>query len=248
MIKVLKIPGYLKRISKLKKETNEKYYIIGCDIETLNGEPYMLQMADEKNDVMVVLVNRETVLHKFFLYIERKILEGNYNIVCFFHNLNFDLVALLYNEDLYKFKKTSFKLEKYNWNIEVYSGKRYFLVADNQILRAKLSIVDSAGFYPFSLKKIAQDLQLPIQKLDRPEGLGEKEIDFETLKKYAEQDAKIEFLVGKNIIEIHNKYGIKLCVSLPQMSSIIFKKYFMREGDVIKLPPKKILEASIRSY
>ena len=63
---------------------------------------------------------------------------------------------------------------------------------------------------------------------------------------YAKQDVLLLWEVAQSILELHSKFDISICVSLPQLGSKIFKHHFMEH--TIPLPHKGIIYASLYSY
>lgn len=247
MKKVLIIPKHIRTIKKNHISLNFNYSVYGCDTETANGVPFMLQINDGK-EVYMPYVSKETILDEFLDYFDRISADEDkeHYYIAFFHNLDFDLVALLYNFDLNLFKKTEFEFDYREWTINCYTGKRYFAYFKKR--NKTIVLLDSFAYMPTSLEKMARDLHIPFKKLPKPEGLGEKVLHSQEFSEYAKTDVLIEYEVGKWIMSLHEKYDTKFCVSLPQLSMRIFRHRFLNEGDEIKLPNRKIIEAALRSY
>ncbi|MEM5806981.1 MAG: DNA polymerase [Candidatus Aenigmatarchaeota archaeon] len=247
MRKVLVIPKYLRKITANHISLNYNFEIFGCDTETCNGEPFFLQINNGK-EIFMKYVNKVTILDEFLNYFDKKKEDLNKikYYICFFHRLDFDLVALLYNQDLKLFRKTDFKLQHKDWLLECYTGKRYFSFFRKQ--NKVIALIDSFGYLPYRLKKVAKDLKIPFQKRSKPKGLGQKVLKSKDFIEYAKTDVLIEYEVGKWIMDLHKMYDTRLCVSLPQLAMRIFRHKFLKPNDVIQLPPDNVLKASLRSY
>ena len=96
MIKNIIVPTYIIDGINNKVKKFPKYYKFwGADFETVNGEPYSLQICDDGKNAKLIWVNKKNVLHKFISYFKKNIVKHKLNVV-YFHNLNFDLSVLLY--------------------------------------------------------------------------------------------------------------------------------------------------------
>ncbi len=245
MKKNLIIPLSANSIKPNHKSLNYNFKVFGADTETANGEPFLLQINDDKDNVMMLKVDKTNIFDIFLKYIEKQIKKNEIAIV-FFHNLKFDLVAMLkgINEEL--FKKTTFKLNRNGWKCHFYVAKTWFAKLKKN--RKWIYIIDSNSFLPFSLERVASSLNIEYKKLKRPEGLGEKILDSDEFYEYAKQDVLIERRVGDWIMKLHQQFDTRISVSLPHLASLIFRHYFLKPNDEIKLPPMDIVRASISSY
>ena len=223
------------------------YMVFGCDTETYDGEPFLLQINNERNEPKLLSVNSENILDNFLKYIDY-VLPYRHTAICFFHNLSFDLVALLKGIDETMFEKTTFKLKRGKWEIEVFCSRTWF--AKIKSPSKTIWLIDSKSFIPYSLEKTANDLHIEYKKLPKPVGLGEKKFTLEDKEfvEYAMQDVLIEQNVGEWIINLHRQFNCALSVSLSHLASNIFRTHFLRPEDKIQLPPECITKSAILSY
>lgn len=249
MRKTLLLPSYASDgITHKDSVFPSNVVVIGGDTETYKGEPLTLQLSAAPGETDLIWVDKRTILEEFLSYMDKHISRHERGLV-YFHNLDFDLVALLYGGDLTKFRDTEFKKKVGGWDIDIFCGKRYFAKA-RKAGHKSFYIIDSSAFLPFSLKKIAKELRLAVEKLPPPKGLGDVRFkpgdkEFEA---YARRDAEVQYYVARWIVDVHREYGVQPSVSLPQLAGRIFQKKFLSDGQVIPPPPKDIIKAALLSY
>ena len=219
--------------------------IFGGDTETCNGEPHTLQLT-HLGHTDLFYVNRKNILRRFLEEIDDALVRGEWGVV-YFHNLTFDLPVLFRDEDPMIWQNSNFKVERHGWECFVNCEKRFFAKLCKQKHKV-VYIVDSFAYLPTSLDNIGKMLLPDLPKLPKPEGLGDLPLRTKEFEAYAERDAVIEEAFGKWIYAIHQKYDVRISVSLPQMASYIFRHKFLKENDVIEFPPPEVVRASIRSY
>lgn len=245
MKKQLIIPKTAYKITKNHRPLNPNFKVFGCDTETANGIPFLLQINNEKDNIKMFNVSAENIFDTFLKYIESQITQ--YEIaICFFHNLSFDLVALLKGIDETLFKKSEFEIKRQGWRCQFFCSKTWF--ARMRKNHKQIIILDSKAFLPYSLEKVANDLKIEFKKLPKPEGLGDKILTTPEFYEYAKQDVLIQQRVGEWIMKLHKEFDTRVSVSLPHLSSLIFRHFFLQPDDIIELPPQKIVKASLSSY
>jgi hypothetical protein len=250
MDKRIVIPNSCKAIKPNHLSLYENYKIFACDTETYKGDIFTLQIkySDGRNEIYEV--NPDNAFDEFMKRIDEDIEHHQYAYV-FFHNLSFDIPALLKARYEKEFLKNQFEFKWENYDCSIYCSKTWFGEFINRKKRTKIFILDTHNFLPYSLKKIADDLHLDYKKLDKPEGLGEKKFDIKKDKnfvEYALQDTNIQYEVAKFILQIHKEFKARISVSLPQLSARIFRHYFLKKDESITLPPLEVINASLLSY
>jgi hypothetical protein len=225
----------------------EEYRMFAGDCETCEGHPISIQLADSADQADLLWVDQKTILPRFLKWMSTRLLRHRVN-VCFFHNLSFDLTALLYDH-LEKIDASSVTLSLHGTKWEILSGKIYYAKVkykDGTVLH----IIDSFRFYTTSLAKLGKSLKTRVQKGTPPAGLGKKkftdaDIDFVN---YAKDDAKLGYEVGEHIIGMHKEFDVALSISAPQFAMRVFTKYHMREDEQIQLPITAIRRGALASY
>jgi len=246
------IPPHVRRgITHRKSGFPARVRYFAGDCETCDGLPLTIQLADNPHTADLFWVNEETILPTFLKWIERRLLRKQVN-VCYFHFLQFDLVALLYK---YRdaFSASQFKLEPdvlgEGVEIDVLAGKMYYAKIkwpDGTVLH----VIDSFRFYTTSLSKIGKSLGCVNVKAVRPPGLGKKKFTArdKAFIEYAKQDATLGFEVATHIVRMHEEFDVPLSISAPQFAARVFQKYYLKEGERIELPHHRIVSASISAY
>jgi hypothetical protein len=246
IIDKLFIPKYCYYGIKSKKGSCARMKIFGADIETVKGEPKLLTITHElkKEAVTVYHVSKNNIMMKFLKHLYDNALKGQVNL-CFFHNLNHDLVALFYKD--YTVLRNSTFVIQYGDEIklEVFAGNTWFAnVTFND--KTKVYILDSFRYVFTSLAKISEQLNFKFQKKGKPKFLGEK-ITPEIIE-YAKYDTLAELELAQWIMANHREYNVNHSVSLANLASEIFKHKFIPKGKIISLPSSVARNYAIRAY
>lgn len=134
---------------------------------------------------------------------------------------------------------------------EIFTHKRCGGGRARRNLGKGIEFVDSAAFCPPGSKSLAAALKIygvPYKKLAAPQGLGRRALKGPKFEGYALNDARAERALGSSIIELHKKYDVPPCVSLPHLASRIFRKHFMKPSESYPFPPDKARFAAEYSY
>lgn len=217
------------------------------DCETCEGEPLSIQLADAPDRCDLLWVDRKTILPAFLDWIRPRLLFKQCNVV-FFHNLAFDLTALLYDH-LDQFKGTAFTLDIEDTRWSVLAGKIHYAKVRFPC-GTTLHIIDSFRFYTTALAKIGAALGCRAGKMEKPDGLGKTRYtaDDAYFVEYAKNDALLGYEVGAAIIAMHREFDVAISISAPQFAMRVFTKHYMRAGERIALPNKMVCRAAILSY
>lgn len=242
------IPPHIRRgIRHRKSGFPGRVRIFGGDVETVEGEPLTLQLADSAKTAEVLWINEATIWREFIKWVEPRLWRKHVN-VCYFHNLAFDLTALLYQYKDKLVNGTDVKMTIEGREVSVLCGKIWYAKIDFD--GTPLHLIDSFRFYTTSLKKIAKTLNCQNQKLDPPEGLGKVRFTKKDrhFVDYARNDALVQWEVGRAIVDMHEEYDVPISISAPQFAMRVFCKHHLKEEEAIRLPSDRILSASIHSY
>jgi len=194
MIKTVYYPGHILKhgITKNDAGIERLWNVASGDTETVNGPPNTMQLCFNGADPIICRVTPETIFDTFIFHVSQWARRGVANVI-FFHNLKFDLQALLYRDDhkvLYGQEKRDFivgiarkdglppgtivdadnhkSLDKvYRSYLHVFADKTWFAklkLSD----RVRVRIIDSAAFFKTSLKSAAEMVKSPVLKLERP--------------------------------------------------------------------------------
>ena len=217
--------------------------VFGCDFETVKGEPRLFTAFDGNNP-RYLRVTKRTVFPKVLEFIGENAVPHHQNIF-FFHNLKHDLVAFLYDA-CELFKQRHFTLSYRGYQMEVFFYDRifaYITCPDGTRVR----ILDTSAFFAGSLDRLASDLHLPVRKMSRPEGIGERDpIEF---LEYALRDAQVTYYLAQFILKLHRQYDVTPSVSAPQLAARIFHRLFLKGGSItIECPPPSWIGPTMESY
>ena len=227
------------------KKSNRSFLeatIVGLDTETYKGKPYTFQIQSDGIE-KIVYVNEKNVTEKFLDCIYETYADGAYFFV---HNLEFDLVVLFYPY-IKQFVNQSFEIKAKNLRIKILCGKVNY--AEITLYEKHYRIIDTFAFFKTSLQKLAETFKLS-PKLLHPAGLGSRKYtgkDRHNFEVYAIRDSVISREIGEKIVEFHQSYDSRLCISAPQLSAEIFKKHFIEDVS-IPANPADLDEAACLSY
>lgn len=107
-------------------------------------------------------------------------------------------------------------------------------------------LIDSIAFFGMSLERSLKMIGADVQKQEKPKDLGKRVIPKHEVAKYLQTDVMGEVRLLEHIVELHERYQIKLCYSLPMMAGRIFRHYYMRK-DFVR-PNKKLIHGAMLSY
>jgi len=249
-----------------------RLHVWGCDTETADGEPISLQIYNGADGVYFP-ANRKNILDLFLSYCRKNAVASHVNLA-YFHELEFDISVLLVQYHYKWFSdvkpksaagtrsavaqksRSSFQMKYKGWNIEVFLGSVVFAFFKHEKLNIAVKLLDSRAFFrdiPKSgLASLCVQLSLPVKKYDRPkcitEGRSPRKDEMKAFKEYAVQDAVAEWHLAQWIIDQYREYNTRICVSSSQFSARIFRHFYLKDDDVIKLPPRPVIDASLDSY
>lgn len=223
--------------------------IFGADTETVHGVPYTLQAHDGK-ETFIKYVTARTIWPEFLGWIVPRMDAGGVN-VCYFHNLRFDLRVLFFSR-LRKLYDSNGEFD-FTWHgarvTGVYGRVNFAQVSvESGKSRKILHILDSALFTAASFDESLRIFGVDGVKLPLPAGLGDKRLKSVEFEAYAKNDAIQQWKLAKKIMEFHERYGVRVSVSLSQFATRVFRHHFLRKKDHIPFPPKGCVKAAELSY
>jgi len=221
--------------------------IYGGDTETVNGKPNSIQFYSEDVACNVILfVNEHTARSKFLKWCSK--LQPRVLHVIYFHNLDFDLIELLWGmHEKLKENGSEFSFSAGGFDIRGIYGSPTFCTLREGSHRS-IYLVDSFSFYRGSLAQAATLYCPTLPKLRRPMGLGSKRYTraSDTFVEYAMRDAQVTFHIGKAIEELHSEFDLKQCISIADMAARIFRHRFL--SYTIPQPSQDVIYASLDAY
>lgn len=244
MKRPLTIPPYVRQgIRHLRSGFPGRYKTFGFDTETVNGEPYTLQLCDGER-AELWYANRRTILRRFLTYLDEHANQGRPNVV-WGHNLEFDL-AVLFRAHLERFVYDRWTADTWGWKWDVFCGARHFAFVTKG--KTRVMVLDTFAFFPTSLAKVAKTLGLSVGKMNPPAGLGERRLTGHGFEEYAKRDAVLAREVGERILAFQRDLDVPISVTGPQMSGRAFRRHYLHAGECIGFPPDAVEIASRLSY
>jgi len=272
VIKSIWVPKWIlvNGITKNHRGFEGEWQMGAGDTETVRGIVNTLQLCFDGQNAEVYRVSPETILQTFVERIEEWADREHTVRVVWFHQLKFDLQALLSRHDhVWHFAQPESEFilplspPKPGTTDATPARKRYarylqcFVGTGGKPWFAKLYLpshrlvwlLDTKKFFNRSLKEAAELVKSPFQKLDLPENLGYLDLaGSDEFESYIRNDVLAQWHVGKAIQMEHHKYDVRVCVSLPHMSARVFRHHFFGETDNIPYPPPAVAQAALLAY
>lgn len=206
--------------------------VMGADTETwINPktglcEVISLQVCGDDFPPELIYCDNSDALAHFMAILNEWAKKGERNVV-FFHNLAYDLQALILNYPEFLEQIATRNECVITWpeaTLKIQAGKSWFAsLVFGQHRRVK--ILDSFKFTFASLDSSAKIFGLEERKIKPPKGLGSKRFrNDRKFEEYAVQDAVVEYQLGKKIIDFMELIDCPLAVSAAQMSAFAFRR------------------------
>ncbi len=141
-------------------------------------------------------------------------------------------------------RSSSFGLLSHRCEIEIFWGKPCFARIKKD--KRTIHLIDSYAYFSMGLGKALKMLGGELKKETKPKDLGERLIPLKELRPYLEADCIGALGLLKEIERLHEKYETRLCVSLPQLSSKIFRHYYVKKD--FPIPTRPLLAGALLSY
>lgn len=221
--------------------------IYGGDTETVAGKPNSLQFYSE--DIAcdeIIFCDEKSAAKKFLQWCGRR--QQDCQHVVYIHNLEFDLIELLYGFHAKLIGvggEFNFKVGK--WNVSgVYGAPTFCRLSDGH--KRSILLIDSFSFYRGSLDSAAKLFCPDLPKLRRPRDLGSvrygpRDTNFCA---YAMRDAEIGYHIGRQIERLHVEFDLQQCVSVADLAARVFRHRFLTY--TIPQPARDVIECALLSY
>ncbi|MEM3665187.1 MAG: DNA polymerase [Candidatus Jordarchaeales archaeon] len=258
MDKHIVLPKYLRDgIKPLKQGYPKRVKCLVFDVETCDGEPYLLTFYDGER-VSFLKVDKGTVLDKFIQYLLEHCTSKKFSYILFSHNLPFDLTAVFTKLEtkIFRYRTATYvhfsdKTKKEPLAIiKLFTHKVWFaqIKLKNGV---SIKVVDSNAFIKGSLYELSRTLKFKYVKRERPWFVeqGKKPKNREQwieLYRYCYDEIKAQFELAQYILNMHREYDTTFTVSIAQLASKIFRKHFLKEK-IPQIPQhiKKLAELTI---
>lgn len=245
------IPRFWRGVRKQKSETQKNIKLCSFDTETFFGKVFALGFVVEGSPVKISYGLQAD--HLGFLLDQLFAIpgQGKKTIICSAHYMSFDLGVLFFQilnplmtTRARAPRSSRFSLLSHRCEIQIFWGSPTFakVTRDKQTIH----LIDSYSFFQMSLSKALKMMGATVQKEAKPTDLGERLIPLRELLPYLSADCLGALTLLKEIRALHEKYQVRLCVSLPQLSSKIFRRYYLKND--FPIPSKPLIHASMLSY
>lgn len=226
MIKAVLIPPSVRAGIRPHQSPYKDAEIWGADFETVDGEPYTIQVHHPGGDYFAYLERPADGLWHLLDLVEER---GATLIRCYWWALFYDLPCLLFGALRY-FKMRDFNITcRYggrNVAVSVSCDKSWFGTI-RWGKKYRIELLDGFQFFRTSLDNAAK-LMGNVRKYTRPKGLGQKKLKGKRFQEYAKRDARITYKIGLKIEQECKREGISACVSASQFASKVFRSNYLK--------------------
>lgn len=225
--------------------------IFAGDTETVRGRPHTVQIVGP-DDFTLDFVDEESIFPVFWKWVRARSKRDATNIV-YFHNLNFDLRVLFasYHLPIYdQYNDVSLTISL-DGEPDPVAVKMLFGRVNKATIkqgRIVVHLFDSKAFTQASLARSLKMFHIGESKLPMPKGLGKERLYSKEFKDYALQDVFALRKLALRIVEIHEHYGARPCITLPSFSARVFRSTFLGPLELIPCPPEQVIRAAELSY
>lgn len=249
------------RLAPLRRGRGRRsVHVIGFDSEAENGEPFLFQFSrvgTEKDvDLRVIPRRRYAALDTFMTYIHDYCTRKDTEYIIVGWNLRYeftqvfgDLPTDLNSQDEYEFTYTlrnASDLPLAKFSVHVMAAKRYAVVITNLATKRRVRFMDGAAYYVTSLDNAAAMLGIGRKIEIASKRFTRADLDNETFRAYARQDAWLTRKIGEEIVSLHETYDVPTCITAPHFAARVFRRQFLTRE--IPLPSEDVEQAGLSSY
>lgn len=218
------IPAQVRKGVCSAKQNFRDVSVIGIDTETVKGNLYSIQVRSNGERLFQIADDfmEEEIIDWIFARCKRG------HTVFFSHNLLFELTAMFKR---YMMRKTQNGIiGKYRVKL-IYPFPVWMRISEPS-KRKFIEFMDTASFFKGSLERVAEKYCQSVQKMKKPEFLGDRKPssdEMEYFKEYAMTDADIAYLLGKKITGFHQEYNVSPVgtVSPATMAAKILRRHYI---------------------
>lgn len=221
-------------IKPMRRGLNLRPHAIGFDIETCDGAPYILGIEGPDFEEVREIGPGEGL--PYLLRTIKKLCVNSRSVVAGAHNVRFDLGVLFWdwcNANGLEFPSTSDDMEQEidGMRFKLWIGPLSF--ATLSWGHKMVQIIDTFAYFKSSLVKAVKALGLGETKADFP-GRNEdpewfmRKFPLEEIGPYCLQDSHLAKLLVNQVIDWWMSFGIRPCISGPQMAGRVLCKAFVQ--------------------
>lgn len=232
-------------IIHLSRKYKDKKFIT-CDTESIMGKPYCIQFYDGET-AQIIYDKEKNITDCFLDYIKENFEPG---MVIWFYWMGFDMPMTFFNQkNLFTYDNFDLDIDDGDFTFHFVCDKVWF--ADCTYKGKRFYIRDAFQYFHKSLDKVSKDLKVNTPKMKRPDYIGLREPTDEErdyYETYSINDVLCLWEVVEWIDNNHVDYNIPISISIADFCGKIFKKDFMRKGDVIKALDNSVSVPALLSY
>lgn len=254
-------PSYFSISRLVRGRGNRAVQVIGFDSEqdTSTGKPMLFQFSATgkmEDTELHVVSERDNPLDVFMRYVhanctrkdtEYLILGWNmqYEFTQLFPRIGLEISAEPEFEIAYDLRNAS-GLQLARYTLRVANDKRYFIKIRNEATHRTITFADGMAFYVTSLDNAAKMLGLGRKMRVQTKRFTRRDLESESFRTYARQDAYLTRRIGENILDLHEQYDVTTCLTAPQFASKVFRHHFLQTR--IAPPDPELEQAGLYSY
>jgi hypothetical protein len=249
------LPPHWRGVRRSKSGAQKGLELFFFDTETVYGKVFAISCADESQHARGEFEISHGLGKDHLSFLLDRILSlpgnGRRSPVVAAHNLRFDLAGLFFDvlnplhlERDRAPKSSFFSLLSHRCEVEIFWTRPCFGRIRHE--GRTFHLIDTLAFFTMGLGAALEMLGAEYQKLPKPHLLGERVIPLKELLPYSKNDTLGGMVLLKEIRSLHEKYECRLCVSLPQLASRIFRHDYLA-GD-FAIPTKPLLRGALLSY
>jgi hypothetical protein len=228
--------------------------VVGFDVETVGGRPYMLGLRCRSAELDLVVdcepgsgQAMRTLLEAVSLLDTRR----RARTIAVAHNLRFDLGVMIYDylaslgkrwRDLPNPEQIGIATKWGAFHLRI--GRVCF--ATLKVGHRVIHFIDTFAYFKCSLDAAAEQLGLTERKLTKPRRLGVHRYSRRFLEPYVRRDTSIVAQLGEQIVRWWGQYRIRPAVSAPQMAGRVFQHVYVKRPWVQL--PDAVTTVALNSY
>jgi DNA polymerase type B, organellar and viral len=235
-------------------------FVIGFDSEAEDGYPFMMQFSlpetsEEQTRLIHVSRRRNAGLHAFMQVVHRVCTSRKREYLIYGYNLTYEFTQLFHDLEPFVRLADDF-IVPYHYNepneqagdytIRAANNKRHFVTIRNDATHVTVKLYDASSFFTTSLENAARSVGI-VGKLDKPPVFSRRQARTKAFQAYARRDAYITRRLGEKIIDWHEQYDVRTCISAPHFAASVFRRRFLT-GPIPVARPRELEQYGLYSY
>lgn len=215
----------------LGRKWREPDLVAAGDFETVNGKVFTFQFCQEGKEPRLIYLHENPKVAREFFYGLFDDLPDRGLGVCGFYFLKFDIQCLFLDKPHWFTGLAALRTDEHHEGDFSFQGvlswPTPFVIFRKG--NKKILVFDIFRFFEGGLATVCSNLRLPIQKMDRPDYIGERyptNEETEYFEDYAKTDVSSSVGIVREILKIFERYDLGLKISNAHLAASIFLKHF----------------------